>query len=690
MNVYRIYLEFYFLSAWDLGFTIYILAQPLSASSYLINNCKKMNFFAFKNISYSVPTKDRNVQKQILSQIGGVVRAGETMGILGPSGAGKTSLLNVLTLNAMAGISTGSCVINGHNVTSKIFREHCCVVPQEEHHRPSLTARQTLTFAANLYIKGTPEEKEAEVNKLLSKLGLMMCADTIVGNQFMPGLSGGQKKRLSVALALLKKPSVMLLDEPTSGLDAAASYHVMGFVRTVAKEFGICVICTIHQPSSPIYMDFTTVMLLSQGRMAYFGTPNGSIKYFSTLGYEVKQFSNPAEYLLDVVNAEFTEPAKVVQILDKWESTGGRFSDHDNTTENIVLRLPITTANQTVGFYDQVKFITQRQLRIILTDPMIYMGRAVMFLILCSFFAVIYVKGRDRNQEQVLNRLWFCMWLLGVPTSLGVIGVYAFNEEYRGVKKEVKNGMYDISAFLLSCFVLQFPVMFILAVFAVGIPGFAILDMWAPHFFEITAVYMCILFTYECIARCMSVAFDNPLLGMLNFLQVWFISFLFAGVMIPEDMVIWPFRIFCSIMPLKWGISSIAWLDAYDAEYNGAYLCESADRNDCLFHYEDGVATEPGWSCSKNQGGVYNPLQCYGRTGDQVLQSLGMNYDVVSAEDNIARNFAIIIGIALGFQLIYTVITIVKCNAVSNITSDDSSTHSAKQGAIEMKSLNSN
>lgn len=643
-----------------------------------------MNYFSFDNISYSVSTKEPNVRKQILSGIGGSVRAGETMGILGPSGAGKTSLLNVLTLNAMGGRSTGTCVFNGHELTSKIFREHCCVVAQEDFHRPSLTARQTLTYASNFFIKGTVEEKDAEVNKLLSKLGLMGCADTIVGNQFMPGMSGGQKKRLSVALALLKKPSVMLLDEPTSGLDAAASYHVMGFVRNVAKEFGICVVCTIHQPSSQIYMDFTNVMLLSQGRMAYFGTPDDSIKYFATQGHKVKQFSNPAEFLLDVINAEFTEPAKVQEILDKWETDRG--DPTANKTPEVMLDLPSSAVDQAVSFGEQIKYLMQRQARIIVTDPMIYMGRAVMFLFACSFFAVIYVEGRDRNQEQVLNRLWFSMWMVSVPSSLGVIGVYAFNEEYKGVKKEVKNGMYDISAFLLSCFILQIPVMLILATFAIGIPGFAIISLWAPNFVLIVAAYTCILFTYECIARCMSVAFENPLLGMLNFLQVWFTSFLFAGVVIPEDMVIWPFRIFCYIMPLKWGISTIAYLDAIDAEYTGAYLCVSDDRTDCLYHYDDGVAVEPGWSCAKNEGGEYNPLQCYGRTGEQVLESLGMNYDVVTADDNVGLNFLVIIGIALGFQIAYTVITMMKCNKVSKIGPNDGS-HDSSNGRQESDTL---
>jgi len=159
-----------------------------------------------------------------------------------------------------------------------------------------------------------------------------------------------------------------------------------------------------------------------------------------------------------------------------------------------------------ISFKEQFKFIAQRQIRIIFTDPMICGGRAFMFLMACTFFAVIYVESRDRKQEQILNRLWLCMWMVGVPTSLGIIAVYAFNEENKTIVQEVKNGMYFMNPFLTAAFVLQIPVMFVLALFAVGIPGFAIGNFYTPNFLPIMAVYTCILFTYESIARCFSVA----------------------------------------------------------------------------------------------------------------------------------------------------------------------------------------
>jgi ABC-type multidrug transport system ATPase subunit len=636
--------------------------------------------FVFQDISYSIRViKGQSTQsRMILDGIQGRVSSGEVLGILGPSGAGKSSLLHVLTLNALSGISEGLCTLNSIPLTSKIFTDHCCIVPQEDHHRAFLTCRDTIMDAANFYLNASDEEKKQEVDLILQKLGLEGCADTRVGNQFLPGLSGGQKKRLSVALALLKKPALMLLDEPTSGLDAAASHHVMTYIHSVARDLNTIVICTIHQPSSFVYMNlFDKVMLLSEGRQAFWGSPEHSVNYFASLGYETPHLSNPAEYFLGIINAEFTDPASVDDLIDHWAENEAAeirmINEAARVNQKNNLNVPVLPTISKISFINQLKYVGLRQIKISVTDPMIYVGRAVMFLIACTFFAVIYVKSRDRNQEQVLNRLFLCMWLVAIPSSLGVIGVYAFNEEFKTLQKEVKNGMFSIWAYLWSVFVLQIPIMGVLALFAVGISGFGVANMYIPKFVYIIGIYAAILFTYESMARSFSVAFDNPLLGMLNFLQVWFTSFVFAGVMIPENMVIWPFRIFCYIMPLKWGIGSIAWLDAYYAEYDGARLCYDEDNDTtCIFHYDnDGNKIEPGWSCADTVNGDYNPLQCYGREGEQVLDSLGMNYAAIESSNNVARNFGIMMAIALVFQFVYMFQAAIKANKSSFFVTKD-------------------
>jgi len=131
------------------------------------------------------------------------------LAIMGPSGAGKTTLINTLTLDAHYGKTTGTVTLNGVKMTDSIFRQHCYVVVQHDKHWPYLTCRETLQYAAELYAV----DSKKTVEDIIKKMGLISCADTRNAR-----LSGGQRRRLSIGVALLKQPTVLFLDEPTSGL----------------------------------------------------------------------------------------------------------------------------------------------------------------------------------------------------------------------------------------------------------------------------------------------------------------------------------------------------------------------------------------------------------------------------------------------------------------------------------------
>ena len=331
------------------------------------------NEFSFENISYSA-LDAKGVRKQIVSNVSGHALSKEVFAILGPSGAGKTSLLNVLTLNSFGKSSeiTGKCTLNGLPITQKLFAQHFCIVPQEDSHRAFLTCRESIRYAADFWINGSTEEKDQEVERLLKRLGLDACGNTRVGNQFLQGLSGGQKKRLSVAISLLKKPSVLLLDEPTSGLDAASSSHVMGYIRDLALNLNIIVVCTIHQPSSAIYNSFQKVLLLSGGRTAFCGTPERSVSYFASLGNVTPKNTNPAEFLLDVINAEFTDVAVVKKVLDKWSDLEDAELSAQELAVTVSKKEPDASSLAQLSFLQQLYFVLARQCYITVVVSKIY------------------------------------------------------------------------------------------------------------------------------------------------------------------------------------------------------------------------------------------------------------------------------------------------------------------------------
>ena len=161
-------------------------------------------------------TKDKG-EVEILHGINGCVRSGEVLAILGPSSAGKRVDRRIDDGDERRG-NYGKVTLNGEDLTREVFTRNCASMTQQDNHWAFLTCRETLDYAADLCVNDTMEKKRERIDAILTTVGLMDCADTKVGNQFLKGLSGGQKRRLSLAVSLLTDPKVLFLDEPTSGL----------------------------------------------------------------------------------------------------------------------------------------------------------------------------------------------------------------------------------------------------------------------------------------------------------------------------------------------------------------------------------------------------------------------------------------------------------------------------------------
>ena len=209
---------------------------------------------------------------------------GMLIGIMGSSGSGKTTLLNLLT-----GLTTpqaGEVRINGISIHSS-DRRLCGVfgyVPQDDLLVEELTVFENLWYAASFCFAGKTREEMTEiVNRSLHSLGLYEKRNYRVGSPMNKVISGGQRKRLNIALELIREPSVLFLDEPTSGLSSADSENVMDLLHELTGK-GKLVITVIHQPSSGIFKGFDRVLVLDQGgHLAFFGNPLDSIVHFKTL-----------------------------------------------------------------------------------------------------------------------------------------------------------------------------------------------------------------------------------------------------------------------------------------------------------------------------------------------------------------------------------------------------------------------
>ncbi|KAH0674367.1 hypothetical protein KY284_025454 [Solanum tuberosum] len=240
------------------------------------------------NITCSLSDKSANTVRFLLKNVTGEAKPGRLLAIMGPSGSGKTTLLNVLAGQTKASPKlnlSGLLDINGVPFSNKIYK--FAYVRQEDLFFSQLTVRETLSLAAELQLQDVSsiEERDEYVNNLLFKTGLVSCADSRIGDAKVRGISGGEKKRLSLACELIASPSVVFADEPTTGLDAFQAERVMETLRQLAQD-GHTVICSIHQPRGSVYAKFDDIVLLAGGSLIYAGPAHDEVlAYFSKFGH---------------------------------------------------------------------------------------------------------------------------------------------------------------------------------------------------------------------------------------------------------------------------------------------------------------------------------------------------------------------------------------------------------------------
>jgi ABC-type multidrug transport system ATPase subunit len=257
----------------------------------------------FRDLTYTVTSAyDGKSKSKLLNSVSGRAHPGEMCALMGASGAGKSTLLDVLAGRKTMGEMEGDVLFNGMPRTRSIMRGAAYVM-QDNHHIGCFTVHQTLLYAANLRMaeRYSAESKELRIKKIMDMLGLTEHENTVVGDENIRGLSGGQQKRLSIGVEIINLPDLIFLDEPTTGLDSAISYEVMAAVRNLANQ-NRTVICTIHQPSPRTYFLFDKLLLLAHGKVIYFGPARDVVSYFVTSPYAYKYVrgTNPADFVISV------------------------------------------------------------------------------------------------------------------------------------------------------------------------------------------------------------------------------------------------------------------------------------------------------------------------------------------------------------------------------------------------------
>eukprot|EP01038_Epipyxis_sp_PR26KG_P012159 gene12159-16282_t len=246
----------------------------------------------------------QSVGKVILNNVSGQIFNG-LHGVMGSSGSGKTTLLNALShrLDPFRMEVSGLYYLNGREYNVNDVKNVGAYVMQDDVLHSEFTVYETLWYHSHSRLGGeyNYSERIRRLGEVLQLMGLYHRRNVVVGDSRNKGISGGERKRLCIAIELLTQPRLLFLDEPTSGLDSDTAYDLIKTLRDLSENDNTTIICTIHQPQRKVFELFHNLTLMRDGEVAYQGNTLAAANYFNSIGFPAPPNTNPADHILDIL-----------------------------------------------------------------------------------------------------------------------------------------------------------------------------------------------------------------------------------------------------------------------------------------------------------------------------------------------------------------------------------------------------
>mmetsp|Transcript_4852 Transcript_4852/g.7352 ORF Transcript_4852/g.7352 Transcript_4852/m.7352 type:complete len:684 (+) Transcript_4852:75-2126(+) len=446
-----------------------LLEEDDMQSRHFMQRCE----FGFEGIKISLEQKGKDTPERLIldGSLKGRAMPGRMLAVMGPSGSGKSSLIHSLAgrITESSKISvSGKRYVNGE-ILSEDSNLPAAFIEQEVNFFPHMTVKETLDFRVELKL-GSRLGKSARddvVANLMEMLGLTKSATTIVGNSKVRGLSGGERKRLSIACELISSPPVIILDEPTSGLDSYQAAQVVDTLRKLADS-GKTVIAVIHQPSQSVFAMFDDLLLVSEGRLMYYGEVSKVRNYIKDLGYPCSKDTGTAEHVLDVISRTSggeEEQEKSTKRLNQLAEAAKESVEIISFRSGVLVpghkhhhKLKIKNQTNTPGanIFRQFKLLLARAFNETRRGKLAIIIKVFQQVTLGLVYGGIYKVGDD--QASVTDRFGLLSLIAIGGMNMSVAStIRSFTKEKTIVTGEMANGMYRTLPYFLAKAISEVP-----------------------------------------------------------------------------------------------------------------------------------------------------------------------------------------------------------------------------------------
>lgn len=507
-------------------------------------------FLTWKDLWVTAPDQ-RNGTHPILQGLTGYAEPGRMLAVMGPSGCGKSTLLDALggRLNSSTQ-QKGEILINGRKQPLSFGTS--AYVTQDDTLITTLTVREAVCYSAQLQLPESmsKSEKKERAEATIREMGLQDARDTRIGGGSTKGLSGGQKRRVSICIEILTRPKLLFLDEPTSGLDSAASYHVMNHIAKLAQHDRRTVIASIHQPSSEVFELFHNLCLLSSGKTVYFGLRSGAEQFFASNGFPCPTLTNPSDHYLRTINKDFK--------LDIEQ--GGHGMNAEEVIETLVKSYESSLMRHQVWWQvskisgknvggnlgrngSQASFITQS---IVLTkrsfvnmyrDLGYYWLRLAIYIALCLCVGTIFYDIGS-TYDSIQARGSMLMFVAAFLTFMAIGGFPSFVEDMKVFGRERLNGHYGVAAFVIGNTFSSIPYLLIISLIPGAIAYYLVgLQKSFEHFAYFASVLFACMLLVESLMMIVASIVPDFLMGIVTGAGIQGVMMLNGGFFrFPDDL----------------------------------------------------------------------------------------------------------------------------------------------------------